>query len=73
MNSWEEIINTLPSDEDLERMQKDGTLDEVDRKLKLLEETIKRMKERTAKEDKELEEMLNNSENTINDNSTLTK
>ena len=66
INSWEDLIKTLPSDETLEKMEKDGTLDEFDRRLKLLGEAIERMKERAAQRDKELkelEEMLKTTEN----------
>ena len=72
MGAWEDLIKTLPSDEDLERMEKDGTLAEVDRKLALMQEQINRMKEKSAKEDKELEEMLKNTETSIEE-STFTK
>ena len=58
MENWEDLIKTLPSDETLERLEKNGTLDEFDRKLKMLQEQIDRMKERHAKENNEIEKMF---------------
>ena len=72
INTWEDLIKTLPSDETLERMEKKGTLDEFDRKLKLLGEAIEKMKERSAQQDKELEEMLKSTEN-LEETNTITK
>lgn len=72
INTWEDLIKTLPSDETLERMEKEGTLDEFDRKLKLLGEAIEKMKERSAQQDKELEEMLKSTEN-LEETNTITK
>ena len=63
MESWEDLIKTLPSDETLERLEKNGTLDEFDRKLKMLQEQIDRMKERHAKENNEIEKMFQDLDN----------
>ena len=58
MENWEDLIKTLPSDETLERLEKNGTLDEFDRKLKMLQEQIDRIKERNVKENDEIEKMF---------------
>ena len=63
MENWEDLIKTLPSDETLERLEKNGTLDEFDRKLKMLQEQIDRMKERHAKENIEIEKMFQDLDN----------
>ena len=72
INTWEDLIKTLPSDETLERLEKEGKLDEFDRELKLLGEAIEKMKERSAQQDKELEEMLKSTEN-LEETNTITK
>lgn len=72
INTWEDLIKTLPSDETLERLEKEGKLDEFDRKLKLIGEAIEKMKERSAQQDKELEEMLKSTEN-LEETNTITK
>ncbi len=58
MESWEEMIKTLPSDETLARKEKDGTLKEFDRKLDLLESDINKLKEKMHQDNQEIERMF---------------
>ena len=58
MESWEDMIKTLPSDETLEKLEKKGTLAEYDRKLVLLDEEFKRLKEKMSKDSIEIDKMF---------------
>ena len=61
METWEEMVSKLPSDETLERLEKEGKLDEFDRQLDELEKRIKEVKEKFRKQNEEIEKMLNES------------
>lgn len=58
METWEDLIKTLPSDETLERKEKSGELRDFDRKLNLLEDEINNLKAKMKQDDKEIEEMF---------------
>ncbi len=58
METWEDMIKTLPSDETLEKLEKKGTLAEYDRKLVLLDEEFKRLKEKMSKDSIEIDKMF---------------
>lgn len=58
METWEDMIKTLPSDETLEKLEKNGTLAEYDRKLVLLDEEFKRLKEKMSKDSIEIDKMF---------------
>ena len=59
MESWEEMVSKLPSDETLERLEKEGKLDEFDRQLDELEKKIKEVKEKFRIQNEEIDKMLN--------------
>ena len=59
MESWEEMVSKLPSDETLEKLEKAGKLDEFDRQLKELQKKIQELKEKYRKKDEEIDKMLN--------------
>ena len=44
MESWDELIKTLPTDEQLEKMEKSGELEDIDRRIAELQATTKKTK-----------------------------
>ena len=58
MESWDEMTRSLPSDETLARKEKTGELREFDRKLDLLGEQIKKLKQEMKEQDKEIDKMF---------------
>lgn len=61
---FEEMKKTLPSDETLERMEKNGKTARVDEELKILEEKLKELKEKTQQEKEPIQgNTIDNNEN----------
>ncbi len=58
MKTWEEMIKTLPSDETLEKLEKNGEIKVFDRKLNLLEKEIKNLKHKMKKDNREIDKMF---------------
>ncbi len=69
MESWEELIKTLPSDETLEQKEKNGELEEIDKRLAELQAKTEKMKEEIA-EREEIYNMLNNGNSTQQEQTT---
>ena len=44
MESWEDLIKTLPSDETLEQKEKSGELEDIDRRIADLQARTEKMK-----------------------------
>ena len=63
MESWEDLIKTLPSDETLEQKEKSGELEDIDKRLAELQEQTKKMKEEMA-EREEIYNMLKEANST---------
>ncbi len=53
---FEEMKKTLPSDETLERMEKNGETARIDKKIKILEEKLKELKEKMQQENEHIQE-----------------
>ena len=58
METWDDIIKKLPSDETLERLEKNGELEKFDQQLQILEERIKKLREKLQSEESEMGKML---------------
>ncbi len=69
MESWEDLIKTLPSDETLEQKEKNGELEEIDKRLAELQAKTEKMKEEIA-EREEIYNMLNNGNSTQQEQTT---
>ena len=63
MESWDELIKTLPTDEQLEQMEKSGELEDIDRRIAELQAKSEKMKEEIA-EREEINNMLKGSNST---------
>ena len=63
MESWDELIKTLPTDEQLEQMEKSGELEDIDRRIAELQAKTEKMKEEIA-EREEINNMLKGSNST---------
>ena len=74
MESWEDLIKTLPTDEQLEKMEKSGELDDIDERIKELQRQTQQMNENIAKKE-EMYDMLfgNNDTNSQEKNTKTTK
>ncbi len=68
METWEEMIKHLPSDETLERLEKNGTLEKFDKDLDELGKRNQEINEQFEKNKIEIDKMLN--ENNIKEEST---
>ena len=51
MESWDDLIKTLPTDEQLEKMEKSGELDEIDKRIAELQRQTQQMNENIAKKE----------------------
>ncbi len=69
MESWEDLIKTLPSDETLEQKEKNGELEDIDRRIAELQAKTEKMKEEIA-EREEIYNMLNNGNSTQQEQTT---
>ena len=69
MESWEDLIKTLPTDEQLEQMEKSGELEDIDRRIAELQAKTEKMKEEIA-EREEIYNMLNNGNSTPQEQTT---
>ncbi|MBR2711068.1 MAG: hypothetical protein IKE89_01210 [Bacilli bacterium] len=58
MESWEDLIKTLPTDETLEQKEKSGELKDIDRKIEDIQAKIENMKTEMD-EREEINKMLN--------------
>ena len=74
MESWDDLIKTLPTDEQLEKMKKSGELDDIDERIKELQRQTQQMNENIAKKE-EIYDMLfgNNDTNSQEKNTKTTK
>ena len=74
MESWDDLIKTLPTDEQLEKMEKSGELDDIDERIKELQRQTQQMNENIAKKE-EIYDMLfgNNDTNSQEKNTKTTK
>ncbi|MBQ1551601.1 MAG: hypothetical protein IIZ67_05815 [Bacilli bacterium] len=74
MESWDDLIKTLPTDEQLEKMEKSGELDDIDERIKELQRQTQQMNENIAKKE-EMYDMLfgNNDTNSQEKNTKTTK
>ena len=69
MESWDELIKTLPTDEQLEQMEKSGELEDIDRRIAELQAKTEIMKTEMA-EREEIYNMLNNGNSTPQEQTT---
>ena len=51
MESWDDLIKTLPTDEQLEKMEKSGELDKIDERIAKLQRQTQQMNENIAKKE----------------------
>lgn len=58
MKGYEEMFNNLPSDEDLEKKEKNGSFAKWNNDMSDLQTQLDKFKEENRKEDEELERML---------------
>ena len=63
MESWDNLIKYLPTDEQLEQMEKSGELEDIDRRLAELQAKTDKMKEEIAKRE-EINNMLKGANST---------
>ena len=69
MESWDDLIKTLPTDEQLEQMEKSGELEDIDRRIAELQAKTEIMKTEMA-EREEIYNMLNNGNSTPQEQTT---
>ena len=69
MESWEDLIKTLPTDETLEQKEKSGELKDIDRRIAELQAKIEKMKTEMD-EREEIYNMLNKDNSTPQEQTT---
>ena len=72
MESWDDLIKTLPTDEQLEKMEKSGELDDIDERIKELQRQTQQMNENIAKKEEMYNMLFGNNETNSQEKNTKT-